>query len=48
MKDRHSIITYTLEEAQRPGAHEICIRRPPDGIRIRNREGGNHAESSQR
>lgn len=36
MKQRHGLIPYALEEVPRPGAREICIRRPPDGFRIRN------------
>lgn len=39
MKERHSLITYALLSVPRPGARETCVRRPPDGIRIRNSRG---------
>lgn len=39
MKERQSIIPYVLEDVPRPGAHEICVRRPPDGFRIRHERG---------
>ena len=42
MKDRHTIITYALECVPRPGARESRVRRPPDGMRIRNERGAVH------
>lgn len=42
MEGRHSIIGYALEEVPRPGAREICVRRPPDGVRIRHEREAQH------
>lgn len=39
MRERHSLIPYALEAVARPGSREICVRRPPDGFRIRNERG---------
>ena len=36
MKERRVILPYALEDVPRPGAREICIRRPPDGFKVRN------------
>ena len=42
MHGRQMIIPYALEDAPRPGAREIRVRRPPDGFRIRNERGAVH------
>ncbi len=36
MKERHNLSPYALEACPRPGARETCVRKPPDGMRIRN------------
>lgn len=41
MEKRQTMIPYALEEMPRPGMREICVRRPPDGFRIRNERGIN-------
>lgn len=47
MKDRHTLIPYVLEEVPRPGAREICVRRPPDGVRIRNERRDGHGQAAE-
>lgn len=40
MSNRHSLIPYALETVARPGSRESRVRRPPDGLRVRNERGG--------
>lgn len=48
MKGRHALIPYTLEEVPRPGSREICIRRPPDGARVRSREAAGYESDEKK
>lgn len=41
-RERHNLIPCTLEPAARPGDRETRVRRPPDGMRIRNERGETH------
>ncbi len=41
---RHNLIPYALEAVARPGCRETRVRKPPDGMRIRNERGAAHAE----
>ena len=43
MAQRQNLIPYALEVQPRPGAREICVRKPPDGMRIRNERGAANA-----
>ena len=43
MAQRQNLIPYALEAQPRPGEREICVRKPPDGMRIRNERGTAHA-----
>jgi len=36
MRRRQNLIPYALEPVPRPGAHEIRVRMPPDGMLIRH------------
>ncbi len=45
MQDRQTLIPYALEAVARPGSREICVRRPPDGFRIRNERGVFHGKT---
>lgn len=40
MQSRHQIIPYALHAVARPGSRESRVRKPPDGVRIRNERGG--------
>ena len=40
--ERHNLIPYALEPVPRPGDRETHVRRPPDGMRIRNERGAVH------
>lgn len=42
MENRHSLIGYALETVPRPGARETRVRRPPEGVRVRNERGEAH------
>ena len=44
MKNRHTLIPYTLETVARPGSRESRVRRPPEGIVIRHERGGTDEE----
>ena len=39
MKNRHTLIPYTLETVARPGSRESRVRRPPNGLQIRHERG---------
>ncbi len=41
---RQSMISYALEAVPRPGSRETRVRRPPDGFKIRNERGSDHAQ----
>lgn len=43
MAQRHNVIPYALEARPRPGSRETCVRKPPDGMRIRNGRETGHA-----
>ncbi len=43
-QDRHNLIPYALETVARPGSRETRVRKPPDGMRIRNERGQVHGE----
>ena len=46
LENRHTLIPYALEVVARPGSREICVRMPPDGMRIRNgRKDGHEPEA---
>ena len=47
MADRHKLIGYALEAVARPGARESRMRRPPDGLGIRNERGECCAEAAE-
>lgn len=36
MRCRHNLIPYVLEDVPRPGSHEIRVRFPSAGMRVRN------------
>ena len=40
--ERHNLIPYALEAVPRPGDRETRVRRPPDGMRIRNERSEAH------
>ena len=40
--ERHNLIPYALEAVARPGSRETRVRKPPDGMRIRNERGAAH------
>ena len=40
--ERHNLIPYVLEAVPRPGSRETRVRKPPDGMRIRNERGAAH------
>lgn len=43
-RERHNLISFSLEAKPRPGAHEIRVRPAPDGVRIRNGRKQTHEE----
>lgn len=46
-RQRHSLVFYALEVVPHPGEHEIRVRRPPDGMRIRNERGDARGQSAE-
>ena len=47
MANRHNLVGYALEAVARPGARESRVRKPPEGMRIRNERGARHAEQAE-
>ena len=42
MAQRQNLIPYALEPVPRPGDRETRVRKPPDGMRIRNERSAAH------